>query len=100
MGKGVKKSDLCRRCVYRSEKEGINQCDYCYITGHARGCPGDEHCTRFEEGERRRMPMELPTPAPSEQRMSEQALADYEIRRRQRIWGYKETLRRNSDNRK
>lgn len=92
MAKGTKKGSLCRRCIYRSGKAGVNECDYCFLTGRARGCPGDENCARFEEGPRINVPLTLPGPVPAERRMAEKMLAEYELRRRQRIYGYKEAL--------
>ena len=46
----------CRICIYRSEYRNINKCDYITITGHMRGCPPGEECTKFAAGDR------LPTP--------------------------------------
>ena len=41
-----------RPCRYRASEYAINGCDYLSITGHSRGCPPCEECTKFEEGER------------------------------------------------
>lgn len=47
-------NDKCRTCIYRSDKMWLNQCDYLDITGHSRGCAGDEHCKRYRRGARKR----------------------------------------------
>lgn len=46
--------DKCRTCIYRSDRMYINRCDYLTITGHGRGCAGDEHCKRYQRGPRKR----------------------------------------------
>lgn len=40
-----------RPCIYRGTPN-FNGCDYCYITGKARGCPPGKGCTRFKKGKR------------------------------------------------
>ena len=49
--KPFKKCD--RPCKYHAPEMAVNGCDYIQITGHSRGCPAGEECTRFEEGERK-----------------------------------------------
>lgn len=48
--KPFKKCD--RPCKYRASEYAINGCDYLSITGHSRGCPPCDECTKFEKGER------------------------------------------------
>ena len=61
----------CRKCRFRAPYGDVNGCDYMHITGHMRGCPPGDDCTRFEEGERKRAPgFEIPPalPVPDEER--------------------------------
>lgn len=34
-------------CLYRAKIGTIKICDYLEFTGHMRGCPSDERCTRY-----------------------------------------------------
>lgn len=47
----------CKTCKYRSNQMSINLCDYCYITGHSRGCD-PEDCIRYKKGARLGAPNE------------------------------------------
>lgn len=46
--------DKCRTCAYRSDNRYVNKCDYLLLTGHSRGCVGDEHCAHYQQGPRKR----------------------------------------------
>lgn len=41
----------CNGCAYQSREYG--SCDYILITGHSRGCPPGQGCTRKEIGKRK-----------------------------------------------
>ena len=43
-------SDKCKTCRFRSRTSNVNTCDYIVLTGHRRGCPAGDECTRYEEG--------------------------------------------------
>lgn len=88
-----KRDQKCRRCVYRSDKPGTNECDYCFLTGKLRGCPNDDRCDKFKEGKRLPSPLTLPGPAPSVMPQADKDAARYDREKRQRIYGYKEALR-------
>lgn len=68
--------DKCGTCVYRSDIMYLNRCDYLSITGHSRGCAGDEHCERYQKGPRKRRKTQLPAAAPALSR-GEADLIDY-----------------------
>lgn len=42
---------LCKSCKFRSNRPGVNSCDYIAITKHSRGCKVEE-CTKYEKGNR------------------------------------------------
>lgn len=41
-------SAYCKGCVWLA-RDGTRVCDYCLITGHRRGCPAGDGCTRKEK---------------------------------------------------
>lgn len=47
-----------RPCKFRAPDTAANGCDYLSITGHSRGCPPCDECTRFERGERSQVIMD------------------------------------------
>ena len=47
-----------RPCRYRAAEFALNGCDYLSITGHSRGCPPCDECTKFEAGARRSLIMD------------------------------------------
>lgn len=44
----------CKKCIYQSGQERINECDFYMITGIRRGCAGDQNCKRFTPGKRKK----------------------------------------------
>lgn len=48
-------NNKCRTCIYRSDNRHANECDYLILTGHSRGCAGDENCKRYRRGKRLRV---------------------------------------------
>ena len=41
-------------CRYKGRIGGVESCDYCFITGHVRGCKISECTHALEEGKSRR----------------------------------------------
>ena len=84
MAEKVKK---CKRpCVYRAHEKALNGCDYLSMTGHSRGCPPGEKCTRFEQGERKKVIMdEWRTPAVYVDDDQKEILAYARVQRRRHL---------------
>lgn len=88
-----KKQDLCSTCKYRGPKYGCaNGCDFAFLTGKMRGCPGDEHCRRYEKGPKLRPQMLGPVPMTAEAQ-AEFAVRLYNNDKRRRVWAYNEAIR-------
>lgn len=49
----------CKGCIYLGTTSVGKCCDYNYLTGKARGCPGGEGCVRREFGTRRRFSLSI-----------------------------------------
>lgn len=43
----------CLTCKYRSDRTGLNYCDYIGHTGCSRGCRADENCDKYEPRRRK-----------------------------------------------
>ena len=48
-----------RPCRYRASAYAVNGCNYLLVTGQSRGCRAGVQCTRFEEGERISLEIDL-----------------------------------------
>jgi len=48
------KSCRYKWCRYKGRIGGVDSCDYCFITGHVRGCKISECTHALEEGKSRR----------------------------------------------
>lgn len=46
----MRKETRCSSCIYHGDiaAGGITYCDYLYLTGHRRPCPGWEACTVYK----------------------------------------------------
>lgn len=51
----------CKGCIYLGTTSVGKCCDYNYLTGKARGCPGGEGCVRRELGTRKKYGLSITT---------------------------------------